>query len=64
MHTLVDKVVKDKNGKELHYLEVVGDSSEAADLPTENIMDTSNFLSSDTAEVWFFNERTSTWVKT
>ena len=63
MHTLVDKIVKDKDGKELHYMEIVGDSSEKDDLPTENVMDTSNFMASDTAGVWFFNEKTQRWIE-
>ena len=62
MHTLVDKIVKD-NDKELHYMEIVGDSTEVTNLPTENIMDTSNFMASDTAGVWFFNEKTQTWIE-
>ena len=61
MHTLVDKIVKDSDGRELHYMEIVGDSTEVQNLPTENIMDTSNFMASDTAGIWFFNEKTQSW---
>ena len=63
MHTLVDNIVKDKNGNELHYIEAVGDSTEVKNLPTENIIDTSNFMASDTAGVWFFNEKTQRWIE-
>lgn len=63
MRTFVDKVFKEADGTELHYLEVIGDSSEVQNLPTENIVDGSNFLSSDSADVWFFNEKTGAWVK-
>lgn len=63
MRRLVDKVFKDENGNELHYAEFAGDSSEVGDLPTENMVDSSNFLATDTAEVWFFNEKTSSWKK-
>ena len=62
MRTFVDKVFKDADGTELHYLEIIGDSTEVSKLPTENIVDGSNFLASDSAEVWFFNERSGAWI--
>ena len=56
----------DADGKELHFVKAAGDSSEAK--PTENmvggkIIDGSSVLMTDKTEIWFYNEKTSDWIK-
>ena len=56
----------DADGKELHFVKAAGDSSETK--PTENsiggrIIDGSSVLMTDSSEVYLFNEKTSSWIK-
>lgn len=45
----------------IYYYEIACDSSETK--PTENIADGSIITETDTGNVYFFNEKTGSWVK-
>ena len=67
MRILVNRIIGiNAEGQELHYIEASGDSTEAK--PTEEsidgvIVDSSNVFESDTADMYFWNEKSSTWIK-
>ena len=63
MRKLKDIIKTVEDGTLMHYLEVACDSSEVSDLPTDGVIDGSNALITNTADVYFFNEKTSAWVK-
>lgn len=56
----------DADGKQVHYIEASGSSTD--DKPTEEsfgwpIADGSSVLESDTAKVFFFNEAQTDWLE-
>ena len=48
-------------GEALLYVEIAGDSTETK--PTAGIVDGSQFLETDTGDIYVFNERSAAWVK-
>lgn len=63
MRRLSDIILTTENGTPIHLVEYACDSSEVSSLPTSGIADGSSALTTDTAEVYFFNEASSTWIK-
>lgn len=63
MRRSVDIIKGVEDGVTMHYVEFDCDSSEVASLPTTGIVDGSSALVTNTADVYFFNEDSSTWVK-
>lgn len=67
MRILADYVVGiHEDGKMLHYIRVALDSSETLpdnDFINGHIVDGSNALMTDSAEVYLYNEKTSAWKK-
>lgn len=67
MHIIKNIIVGvDQEGKPLHYIEAAGDSTD--DKPTETdvggpIVDSSTAIESNTANVFFYNGKTSTWIE-
>lgn len=67
MRILVNKIMGfDEDGKELHYIEASGDSSE--DKPTDEsiggvIIDGSNVIESNSGKGYFYNEKSSSWIE-
>ena len=67
MRILVNKIIGiDADGKQLHYIEASGDSSE--EKPDEGsvggpIVDSSTCTESNTGKVYFFNEKTEGWIE-
>ena len=60
MRELVVKPFAVENGETKFYKEIAGDSNETK--PTENIIDGSVFLETDTGTVSFFSEESDDWV--
>lgn len=63
MRVKTDVVKPAENGVEMHFLEIFCDSSEVADLPTAGVYEGSSAFTTDTGEVYFFNEKSSSWNK-
>ena len=61
MRDLVSRIVAVVNGENIIYKEISGDSTDTK--PTAGICDGSIFSESDTGDVYFFNEKSSDWVK-
>lgn len=61
MRIFYSKFIEKKDGVEISYIEASCDSSETK--PTEGIADGSIVTESDTGNVFFFNEDSSTWVE-
>lgn len=63
MRREVDIIQGVEDNVTMHYVEFACDSSEVASLPTQGIVDGSTALTTDTAEVYFFNEDSTSWIK-
>ena len=61
MRYLKFNLVEIFEGQDLHYAWIAGDSTETK--PTAGIVDGSQFLETDTGDVYVFNEKTTAWVK-
>ena len=60
MWELVCRIIAVKDGENIKYVEISGDSTETK--PTAGICDGSIFSESDTGVVSFFNEKLGDWV--
>ena len=67
MRILVNKIIGfDADGHELHYIEAAGDSTEAKPTPESVggvIVESSSVFETDTADMYFWNEKTETYIK-
>ena len=63
MRRLKDIILTTESGAVIHHVEFACDSSEISNLPTSGIADGSMAVTTNTAECYFFNEKTSTWIK-
>ena len=63
MRIIEDIIVGTSSGTILHLISAACDSSEVSSLPTSGIVDGSTAVTTNTAEAYFFNEKTSAWVK-
>ena len=63
MRTIKDILLTIENGVPVHLVEIACDSTEIASLPTTGIADGSDALTTNTGEVYFFNEKSSEWNK-
>lgn len=61
MRTLVQQYITNENGTSIRYVEIACDSSETK--PTTGIGDGSIATETNTGKVYFFNEKTSTWIE-
>ena len=67
MRILVNKIIGiDEDGHELHYIEAAGDSTEAkpsAESVGGVIVESSNVFETNTANMYFWNEKSTSWIK-
>ena len=61
MRNIVENYFCNENGTSIYYLEISGDSTETK--PTTGVADGSVFIESDTGKVFFFNEKSGSWVE-
>lgn len=63
MRRTSDIILTVEDGEPVHLVEYACNSSEINQLPTDGIADGSSALTTNTAEVYFFDETTSSWIK-
>lgn len=63
MRRTKDILLTIEDGTPIHLVEYACNSSEISSLPTDGIADGSIALTTNTAEVYFFSEASSAWVK-
>ena len=63
MRRIKDIIITKEDGTLMHLVEYACDSSEVSSLPTSGVADGSAAITTNTAEVYLFNEKTSAWVK-
>ena len=63
MRRTKDIILTKEDGTLIHLVDFACDSSEVPSLPTSGIADGSTALTTDRAEVYFFNETNSAWIK-
>ena len=61
MRELVCRIIAVKDGENIKYVEISGDSTDTK--PTAGICDGSLFVESDTGKTYFFNEKSGDWVE-